>query len=216
MPLMSMAEYARHRGVSKAAVNYAIRDGRITPTLDHAGKRVIDSDLADTQWSQNTAHDKRRNTSDSRSGIAPIEPQPIAAPPEPDSRSGTAPAPVQRRVEPVQTAFSPQSLNLPEKPELSVNGADNSYSTARAYKEHFLAKKAEQDFLEQAGKLVPVETIQREWNQIAANVRTKVLGIPSKAKQRIPDLTHDQFLAIDRLVRESLEDLSANQASDHE
>lgn len=202
MPLMSLAEYSRHRGVSKPAVTQAIRDGRISTTTDHDGKRVIDSDQADQQWSQNTAHEKRRNTKDSRPGIAPLD-QPLKvvenARPGIESPAAAPPGP--------QIGFDPKTLLLPDKPSIA-NGADNSYSTARAYKEHFLAKQAEQDFLVASGKLVDVGTIQKEWSSVAASVRTKVLGIPSKAKQRIQDLTNDQYLAIEKLVREALEDLS--------
>lgn len=201
MPLMSLAEYARHRGVSKPAVSYAVRDGRISTTTDHAGKRVIDSDVADVEWNQNTAHEKRRNTDDSRAGIGPVEPQPIQAD---NSRSG----PQSLAPTGPQIGFDPRELLLPEKPPVSAGGPDTNYATARAHKEHYLAKQAELDYREAAGKLVPVETIQKEWSSVAASVRTKVLGIPSKAKQRIPDLTHDQFLAIEKLVRESLEDLA--------
>lgn len=191
---MSLAEYARHRGVSGAAVTYAIRDGRISTTTDHRGKRVIDSEAADQQWNANTAHDKRRNTAEAPAGIAPPEPpmiQTLAAAPQGD-----------------QIGFDRQALGLPEKPDVTGDGADNTYARARANKEHFLAKQAELDYLESAGKLVDVATIQKTWTAVATTVRTKVLGIPSKARQRIPDLTNEQYLVLEKLAREALEDLS--------
>jgi hypothetical protein len=40
--------------------------------------------------------------------------------------------------------------------------------------------------------------------------RTKILGIPTKAKQRIPDLDVDAITALDDIVRETLEDLAAS------
>ncbi|MGZ6477670.1 MAG: hypothetical protein ACXWQE_00130 [Bdellovibrionales bacterium] len=192
---MSFAEYARHLGVSKPAVTYAVRDGRISTTRDHAGKLRINSDTADVEWYQNTAHEKKRNTADQTPGQAPPDPPPprkliIEKTPDGD-----------------QIAFTPQELLLPDKPDLEANGTDKSYASARAIKEHYAAKQAELDFLESSGRMVDVSTIQKEWTSVAASVRTKVLGIPSKAKQRIPDLTHEQFLAIEKLVRESLEDL---------
>lgn len=58
MPLMSKSQYAKHRrenglpGGSPPAVTYAIRDGRITinPKTD-----LIDSEVADRQWAENTS-----------------------------------------------------------------------------------------------------------------------------------------------------------------
>jgi len=50
MPLLSLRAYAKHRGVSLAAVQKAIHSGRITPT---AGG-LIDSDRADAEWRAKT------------------------------------------------------------------------------------------------------------------------------------------------------------------
>ena len=47
--LLSQAEYAAHRGVSRAAVHKAARSGRIELTPD--GR--IDRDAADAAWLQN-------------------------------------------------------------------------------------------------------------------------------------------------------------------
>lgn len=53
MNLISRADYARHRGISKPAVTQAIREGRIT-LID--GK--IDPVAADAQWAANTRNPK--------------------------------------------------------------------------------------------------------------------------------------------------------------
>ncbi len=50
MPLMSLKEYAAHRGVSPAAVTIAVNDGRCPVELDIKGRKRIDSDKADNQW----------------------------------------------------------------------------------------------------------------------------------------------------------------------
>ncbi|GIU75803.1 MAG: hypothetical protein KatS3mg004_2890 [Bryobacteraceae bacterium] len=52
MPLLSLRAYAKHRGVSLAAVQKAIHSGRITPTADG----LIDSDRADAEWNAKTRH----------------------------------------------------------------------------------------------------------------------------------------------------------------
>lgn len=69
MPLLSLRAYAKHRGVSLAAVQKAIHSGRITPTSDG----LIDSERADAEWSAKTRPGQRRAKQ-----AAP--PQPIEAP----------------------------------------------------------------------------------------------------------------------------------------
>lgn len=60
--LLSLAEYAKHRGVSKAAVTYAVQQGRISTILDpETGHRRIDPAKADREWDKNTNGDMRRN-----------------------------------------------------------------------------------------------------------------------------------------------------------
>lgn len=50
MPVLSLRGYAKHRGVSLAAVQKAIRSGRITTNAD--GK--LDSERADAEWHSKT------------------------------------------------------------------------------------------------------------------------------------------------------------------
>jgi pyruvate/2-oxoglutarate dehydrogenase complex dihydrolipoamide acyltransferase (E2) component len=56
MPLLSLRAYAKHRGVSLAAVQKAIHSGRITPNADG----LIDSDRADAEWNAKTRPGQRR------------------------------------------------------------------------------------------------------------------------------------------------------------
>lgn len=54
--LMTITEYARHRGVYLQAVQYAVKAGRIKRDVD--GK--INSDQADADWQRNTMHTNAR------------------------------------------------------------------------------------------------------------------------------------------------------------
>ncbi|OYT68678.1 MAG: hypothetical protein CFK52_14560, partial [Chloracidobacterium sp. CP2_5A] len=56
MPLLSLRAYAKHRGVSLAAVQKAVHSGRITPNADG----LIDSDRADAEWNAKTRPGQRR------------------------------------------------------------------------------------------------------------------------------------------------------------
>ncbi len=71
MPLMSLRAYAKHRGVSLAAVQKAIHSGRIAPTADG----LIDSERADAEWTAKTRPGQRR----AKMG-PPTPPQPAEAP----------------------------------------------------------------------------------------------------------------------------------------
>ena len=50
MPLVSLRQYAKHRGVSHTAVEKAVKQGRIHLTPD--GR--LDVEAADREWSRNT------------------------------------------------------------------------------------------------------------------------------------------------------------------
>lgn len=55
MPFLSFAAYARHRGVTHTAVINAVKEGRISCSIDpNTGRRVIDPAVADEEWARNT------------------------------------------------------------------------------------------------------------------------------------------------------------------
>ncbi len=57
-------------------------------------------------------------------------------------------------------------------------------------------------------ELVNVQEIEDAWVNIVTVVRTKLLGIPTKAKQRLPDLDTTAIACIDDIIREALEELA--------
>ena len=57
-------------------------------------------------------------------------------------------------------------------------------------------------------ELVPMGEVENKWCDIITNARNKLLGIPAKAKQRIPDLDTNAVACLDDIVREALEELS--------
>jgi pyruvate/2-oxoglutarate dehydrogenase complex dihydrolipoamide acyltransferase (E2) component len=67
MPLLSLRAYAKHRGVSLAAVQKTIHSGRITPNADG----LIDSDRADAEWNAKTRPGQRRTRP---AAVTPREP----------------------------------------------------------------------------------------------------------------------------------------------
>ena len=84
------------------------------------------------------------------------------------------------------------------------------YDESRARTEHLKAELLELDRQQKEGLLVRAEDVEHQWIEIITMARTKLLGIPTKAKQRIPDLDTDAIGVLDDIVREALEDLANN------
>lgn len=82
------------------------------------------------------------------------------------------------------------------------------YDESRARTEHLKAELLELDRKQKEGVLVKAEEVELKWVEIVTLARTKILGIPTKAKQRIPDLDTDAVSMLEDIVRETLEDLS--------
>jgi len=69
MPLLSLRAYAKHRGVSHAAVQKAIRSGRISANADG----LIDSESADAEWNAKTRPGQRRGKQAQTTSKEPAE-----------------------------------------------------------------------------------------------------------------------------------------------
>ena len=83
------------------------------------------------------------------------------------------------------------------------------YDESRARTEHLKAELLELERKQKEGLLVPAAGVEAKWLEIVTLARTKTLGIPSKAKQRIPDLDIGAMATLEDIVRETLEDLAS-------
>jgi len=90
------------------------------------------------------------------------------------------------------------------------------YEESRARTEHLKAELLELERKQKESLLVPAAEIEAKWVEIVTQARTKMLGIPTKAKQRIPDLDTDAMGVLEDIVRETLEDLSSAAGEDDE
>ena len=82
------------------------------------------------------------------------------------------------------------------------------YGESKARTEHLKAELLELERQEKEKSLVPVEEVKNTWQKIITNTRNKLLGVPSKAQQRLPDLDNSAVSCIDDIIREALEELS--------
>ena len=82
------------------------------------------------------------------------------------------------------------------------------YGESKARTEHLKAELLELERQEKEKSLVPVEEVNNTWQKIITNTRNKLLGVPSKAQQRLTDLDNSAVSCIDDIIREALEELS--------
>jgi hypothetical protein len=184
---LSRRKYAEHRkdrglsGGSLQAVQRALEKSRIH--LEPDG--TIDPDRADREWAANT---------DLSKAPASVVAAGSAGDTPPDNRqpalSGAAPS---------------LSGEVPEPHE------GLSLSEANAIKAVWQAKTAKLEYLKAAGEVVPAAQVRGKLEDVFRKCRTKLLGVPSRAKQAMPELTPVQIAKFEDLIRESLEDLAAGQ-----
>ena len=112
-----------------------------------------------------------------------------------------APARQPRRPQPA-TAADPGGEDVP------------NYNEERALHERekrMLAQLARQ---EKEGELLRREDVDQAWGRAVNLTRTKLLGVPSVAKQRIPHLDVEEVEILMGLIREALEELATGKAAE--
>lgn len=154
--MIALRTFARHLGVSLAAVQKAIADGRLAAsvTADARGARKLTSIAeAETEWNANT--------------------RPPAPTDDPAYRAG----------------------------RVAHQSAETRRAAARA-------EEAELDLAERRGELIRAADVEAALTEEYSVVRTKLLGLSTRVKQRRPDLDASTVKLIDDLVREALEALA--------
>lgn len=120
------------------------------------------------------------------------------------TRVGVGPKPpAGERSFPPERPKRERSLTEPEPGDLVPD-----YNESRARTEYLKAELLELERKEKEGLLVRSADVQAKWVEVVTISRTKVMGVVSKAKQRVPDLTQDQISILEDIVREALEELA--------
>lgn len=159
---MGIRAYSRRRGVTHAAVQKAIRSGRIS-TVN--GK--IDPEVADREWATNTDESKPLNSMDR--GQTPRTSNP----------------PGSRQVE------RPQHLPTTPNPrhEFSApSGGSKGYAAARAVRESYEARIRELDFKKMSGVLVHADEVRVVAYNTSRRSRDLLLAIPDRVSAIIAGL----------------------------
>jgi len=106
-----------------------------------------------------------------------------------------------------------ERVDAPNKKPKKVRNSITSesipeYEESRARTEHLKAELLELERKAKEKDLVPMTEVQSTWENIVTTARTKLLGVPSKAKQRIPDLDNNAMNHLEDIIREALEELA--------
>lgn len=99
----------------------------------------------------------------------------------------------------------------PDKVPRTGSGGEElpDYNESRARTEYERANLLELERRQKEALLLPVEQVERVWSNAITQAKTKLLGVPSKLRQRIPHLSLEEIAIAEELIRESLEDLAA-------
>jgi phage terminase Nu1 subunit (DNA packaging protein) len=66
---------------------------------------------------------------------------------------------------------------------------------------------------QQLGHLVPAWEVEQRWAALVVSARTALLGLPSRARGRLPHLTATDVAVLDGLIREALAELAPPMAA---
>lgn len=112
-----------------------------------------------------------------------------------------------RNTDPVRAANGVQARTVtPLPPAAPVVGEESAQSATERLKSA-QADLAELKRDEMAGELVRASDVRKRLEEYIAACKTRLLAIPSRARQALPHLVNADVLEIENLVREALEEL---------
>ena len=165
--MITCAELALLKGVSKASVSKALQSGRISgAVVMDGGKRMLDRDMALQLWDQNTRRGHHAAVISADASKRDRSTVPTSDPPPVISR-GDAAAALKRLV-----------ADLPddEIPDLYES---------RGRKEHYQAELAKLQVSQQRKELVSAEDVKREAFAMGRSIRDGMMNIPDRLAAQV-------------------------------
>lgn len=218
--LVSLPEAQRLLGLTSRMTLYRkAKSGELPTITSENGKPLVETDGLAELWGRIVQKQSPKVTT----RPAPLDPPPAPLDPAP---APLDPAPVSVAVAPAPKAEKRRSAAVPLEPPAGSAAADFDengvpvYNVQRAWAEYEKRKHEEQkrqkttlEVMELEQQLYRVETVEQAWGRAVNMTRTKILGVPSRAKQQIPHLTPDEIELIRDLLREALEELAAGEVT---
>lgn len=83
-----------------------------------------------------------------------------------------------------------------------------SYAEERARREREVRLMAQMDRRRREGELLERTDVERAWAQSVTIAKTALMGVPSRAKERIPHLDLNEIEVLTELIRSALEEVA--------
>ena len=189
--LISISEAAAVLGLkSRGSVYRKVRNGELKAVVGPDGKEMLERDGLEERWAGIT-----RSRSDSPK-------------PKRDAKPLRPAAERKAKVEVIDQAPDAAVTVQVEDEELP------DYAVSRARSEFERANLLELERRLKEGQLVERKKVEATWAAMVTAAKTKLLAVPSRAKQRIPHLSLEEIELITGIVREALEDLAGTEAEE--
>lgn len=154
MTLLTQAEYAKSRGYTESAVSQARKIRIRAAEVIQDGKVLIDADLADQLWAQNS---RRRR--------APVQSR--------EPRSKAPPTPVVEEL-PARKDLKAFIMGLPE------DQIPDDVNEIIRRKEHYNAEQKRVQALKERGEVVPILEVKKAAQELGQALRDSVMGVPNR------------------------------------
>jgi hypothetical protein len=109
---------------------------------------------------------------------------------------------------PASGSTAPAARHPPQRPPNEPGQTPPDFNISRARHEFEKANLAELERKQKEGMLLPTDQVEKVWAEAVTIAKTKLLAVPTRARQRIPHLTLEEVAIVEELVREALEELS--------
>lgn len=84
------------------------------------------------------------------------------------------------------------------------------YTESQKRKAYEQANLLELDRKQKEALLLPADQVEKVWANSVTIARTKLLGVPTRLRQRIPHLAIEEIAIAEELIREALEELAGD------
>jgi len=128
----------------------------------------------------------------------------------PHQAEAQQPAAKRNRTETVDATPAPPRHHTAQLPSDAPEDLPD-YTISRARSEFEKANLLELQRKTQEGQLLRREDVELAWGSAVNITRTRLLGVPSTAKQRIPHLEIEEVELLTTLIREALDELAAGE-----